>query len=90
MAQNLITKIDELIEGLSVPLRPDELAHGWSEPSQSAMLNFFEDLRLKVTAGEQLPYLAILRGLDHWGISGGELFRKVAEVDYELREGPGK
>ena len=50
------------------------------------MLKFFEDLRLKVIAGETLPYLGIVRGLDHWGIGGGELFQKAAEVDHELRE----
>jgi hypothetical protein len=85
MAPDLVTNINELIDELSLPLRPEEVAHGWSEPSQAAMLKFFEDLRQRVIAGEQLGYLGIVRGLDHWGISGGELFRKAAEVDHELR-----
>jgi hypothetical protein len=86
MARDLITNINELIGELSSPLRPDEVAHGWCKASQEAMLQFFEDLRQKVIAGEQLPYLGIVRGLDHWGVSDGELFRKASEVDHELRE----
>lgn len=86
MSQSLIPTIEDLIQKLSTPLQPDELAHGWSESSQKAMLEFFEDLREKVLAGETLPYLGIVRGLDHWGISGGQLFQKAAEVDHELRQ----
>lgn len=78
--------IDDLIESLSLPLSSDDVRHGWSEPSQTAMLRFFEDLRLRVAADENLPYLGILRGLDHWGVIGGALFHKVAEIDYELRQ----
>jgi hypothetical protein len=85
MAPNLVRNINELIDELSLPLEPEEVSHGWSEHSQTAMLKFFEDLRQRVIAGEQLSYLGIVRGLDHWGINGGELFRKAAEVDQQLR-----
>ncbi len=88
MSQSLIPTIDSLIQKLSMPLQPDELAHGWSESSQEAMLKFFEDLRLKVIADADLPYLGIVRALDHWGVSGGELFREAAQIDHELRREP--
>lgn len=86
MGHHLVTTIDDLIQKLSRPLDADELLHGWSEPSQEAMLKFFQDLRLKLEAGERVPYLSIVRGLDHWGISGGELFQEAAKVDHDLRE----
>jgi hypothetical protein len=88
MGQHLVTAIDDLIEKLSRRLDADELLHGWSEPSQQAMLKSFQDLRVRLEAGERVPYLSIVRGLDHWGISGGELFQKAAQVDHELREQP--
>jgi hypothetical protein len=86
MDQHLVTTIDALIEELSRPLPADELAHGWSKPSQKAMLEFFQDLRIKIRAGESLPYLSIVRALDHWGVTGGELFQEAAEADRQLRE----
>jgi hypothetical protein len=58
-----------------MPLGRDELAAGWSEPSQQAMLKFFIDLRERIANGEELPYLGIVRALDHWGVLGGELSR---------------
>lgn len=81
----LLQKIEYLIERLSMPLPADELSNGWSEAGQKAMLNFFEDLRLKLLAHEDLPYFGIVRGLDYWGVSSGELLQKAAEVDYGLR-----
>jgi hypothetical protein len=87
MDQHIVAAIDDLIEKLSGPLTGNEVANGWSERSQKAMLEFFQDLRLKLMSDdESLLYFSIVRGLDHWGVSGGELFQKAAEVDRELRE----
>lgn len=86
MNQELFQTIDRLIERLSQPLREADLAAGWTGPSQQAMLKFFRDLRDRVNNKEELPYLGIVRALDHWGVLGGELFRECANVDHELRQ----
>jgi hypothetical protein len=79
--------IGKMVEKLSVPLDAEEVSNGWTEESRLAMLTFFKDLQIKV-ASQQLSYLGILRGLDHWGVNRGELFRSAAEIDYELRNAP--
>jgi len=86
MRQDLLQTIDQLVARLSNPLRDVDRSAGWTEPSQQAMLKFFLDLRNRVTNGEDLPYLGIVRALDHWGVLGGELFRDCANVDQELRQ----
>lgn len=85
MNQELLPTIDRLVEQLSKPLQEADLAAGWNGPSQQAMLKFFRELRDRVTTGEELPYLGIVRALDHWGVLGGELFRACANVDHQLR-----
>ena len=77
--------VDQIISRLSEPLPEEEIKNGWSETSQKAMLSFFRDLRIKLSQGEVLPYLGILRGLDHWGVEGGEIFHLVAQLDHQLR-----
>lgn len=52
----------------------------------NAMFKFFIDLRQRVSDGEELPYLGIVRALDHWGVLGDELFRECAKVDHGLRQ----
>lgn len=78
--------IDSIIENLSGPLTSEEISNGWTEDSQRVMTDFFKDLQSKISNKEELSYFGILRGLDHWGISGGELFLKVAAIDHRLRE----
>ena len=82
----LTVLVDEIILKLSGQLPEEEMKQGWSETSQDAMLTFFRDLRIKLSNGESLPYLGILRGLDHWGVEGGEIFHLVAQLDHKLRE----
>ena len=85
MPEDLLQTIDRVVERLSKPLREVDLSSGWREPSQQAMLKFFKDLRERISQGEELPYLGIVRALDHWGVLGGDLFRDCANIDHELR-----
>lgn len=86
VSKSLTQLVDEIISKLSGHLSDDEVRNGWSEISQSAMLTFFRDLKTKLCKGEQLPYLGIVRGLDHWGVQGGEIFSLAAQLDHKLRQ----
>ena len=86
---SLLLMIDEIVEKLSGPLPSEELMNGWTEESRRAMSDFFKDLQSKLSNKETVPYLGIVRGLDHWGVFGGELFRRVAEIDHKLRHSNG-
>lgn len=85
----LLLMIDQIVETLSGPLPSEELKNGWTEKSRMAMCDFFKDLQSKLSNDQPIPYLGIVRGLDHWGVSGGELFRSVSEIDYKLRHSNG-
>jgi hypothetical protein len=82
--QDLVVRLDDIIERLSGPLPEAELRHGWTEQSRKAMGIFFTRMRGDVVAGKDLKsfpeYVGLVRGLDHWGIGGGELFRAAAEL----------
>ncbi len=83
--ETLIATLENLVDKLSRPLSADESRKGWTEASQSAILSFLNDLRTKLLADETIPYLSIVRALDHWGVTGGELFQEAAKIDYGLR-----
>ena len=81
--------INKISEGLSLLVRPvseQEAADGWTPKSKSAMQTFFEELRQKLLLGETSPPLSIARGMNHWGITQGELLEKAADISKDLRK----
>jgi hypothetical protein len=83
--ESLASKVNSLIDSLLNPLSPNEISNGWSEARQTAIRSSLDDLRTKLLRNERIPYFGIVRALDHWGITGGDLFQKAAEIDYGLR-----
>lgn len=81
-------QLDRMAEALSRPLPPEELAHGWTEEARRAILDLLARLRADLAA-EVLPemasYTALARGMDHWGITGGELLEQAAQLSAEIR-----
>lgn len=81
---------DKLIKRLSNSLSQEELDNGWTEDSRQAMLMFFETLRSDLRSGldvsEKLEYRSIARGMDHWGISDGQLLNDATEISSEIRK----
>jgi hypothetical protein len=73
----VLSRIDWIIGRPSKPLLAADLAHGWSETSRIAMLGLFEDLRRCLRSPEPLAEkyksLNISRGMDSWGITGGDM-----------------
>ena len=85
----IIEKVQVLIEKLSQSLSNEDLACGWREKSQEAMLRLFKrmlnDLKCK-TPQIKDEYLTIIRGLDHWGIEDGPLCNLIYSISADLIE----
>lgn len=77
--------IHRVLVSLAAPLTPSEMGSGWNMESKQAAEKYFFDLAQKLDAGEVLPPTDIVRGLDHWGVTGGCLLEEVARVANALR-----
>jgi hypothetical protein len=86
----VLRKIEQMINKLSNPLPPSEIANGWSEESRQAMLKFFKNLHSELTSGQfnlaEHASFHLIRGMDHWGIIEGDLLEEAAEIQADLRE----
>ncbi|HLO65320.1 MAG TPA: hypothetical protein VK165_20345 [Azonexus sp.] len=83
--QTLEEMIDEVIIDLSNPVSALESVDGWTTESKHAMKIFFEDIKKKLRSNDELPPLFISKGLDHWGVVGGQILEKSAQISNELR-----
>ncbi|MDB5392901.1 MAG: hypothetical protein JWM91_407 [Rhodospirillales bacterium] len=75
-----------MADQLSRPLPPAETSAGCTEPSRLALHGFFIDLQSKLEASAEIADLHITRGMDPWGIVGGDLLEQAAVISNELRE----
>jgi len=78
-------KIDDVITDLGAPVSTSESADGWSPESKIAIKAYFENLKQALQAGRALPPLDVCRGMDHWGVIGGPILEKAAQISNELR-----
>ncbi len=84
--ETILSKIEEIIQTLSGNLPPSDIAGGWTQESQMALLEFFQQLKSKILAGEKLRYMSIPRWMDQWGITAGPLIEKAAFISLELNK----
>ncbi len=84
--KQLISEIDDMLKGLQSPLSKSEIDCGWTVECQLAMKKMFIDIQEKLKNEQELPTVFIAKGLDHWGVSGGQLFEKAATISNHLRE----
>lgn len=86
----IIDRLDRMIARLSKALVPSDIHHGWSEESRKAILEVLQELRTRLLSDEPLTeaekQLSISRGMDTWGITGGDLLEEGAEISNQLRE----
>ncbi len=86
----LLNRVERMIQRLSSPLLPSNIAQGWSEEARTAMLKLFEALHARLISAEPLSEkeksLSIARGMDSWGITGGDLLEEGAEISCMLSE----
>ncbi|HEY6330933.1 MAG TPA: hypothetical protein VI756_16495 [Blastocatellia bacterium] len=88
--KQLIERIDRVLDRLSQGLRQSDIANGWSEKSRAAMIELFQRVKDALASPEPLSKdirnLSISRGMDSWGITGGDLLEEGAEISCELAE----
>ena len=85
----LIRELEDFLFALSTPLTDLESAHGWTEQTQKAMLQFFSEIRAKIMAGEPSDKnigRGVVRSLDHFGVGGGPLFNKICVLSNHLSD----
>jgi hypothetical protein len=84
-SQESLNLIDDVIAELSALVTADERASGWEDESKQATVKYFTEIRECLITGTPLPSLDIVRGLDHWGVSDGNLLKKIARIANHLR-----
>ena len=86
----VIKKVEEMIDRLSKPLPQSEIDNGWSDEARQALRQTFEDLRKRLLSAEPLTddekRLSLSRGMDTWGITGGDLMAEADTIDMLIRE----
>jgi hypothetical protein len=78
-------RIEKLIQKLSLPPNESEIQHGWTPKSKTAMKGLLEDLLARLRSGLPLPPVNISRGMDTWGITGGDILEEGAKISNQLR-----
>jgi len=88
--ETLLKKIAYVIEKLQSGLTQEDRANGWTEASRAAMLEVFQTLEKRLSSGEQISgedsNINLSRGMDSWGISGGDILDHAAEISIELKK----
>jgi hypothetical protein len=86
----LVARLDPLIVRLGRPATSDELLHHWTNSSKAAFAKLLGEMRSDALAGKELGsvthYVTMLRGLDTWGISSGDLSEAIGDVEALARE----
>lgn len=78
--------LDDLAQRLSQTLSPVDTQNGWTVDAQQAIGLLIADLRVKLATGKELPHISLSRGLDSWGILGGDLAEATAVLSNAMRE----
>ncbi len=89
---DVLKKIERVISRLSSGLTPVDKRDGWTEESRIAILQLFQDLQARLLANANVSdadrSLNLSRGMDSWGVTGGDLLELGAEISVELRTLP--
>lgn len=88
-SSDIETRCSALIARLSGSLTSVDCDDGWTEEARDAILALLRrlqnDLRNDIQVDEVPEYRSMARGLDHWGIEGGEIMERVAELSQAVR-----
>jgi hypothetical protein len=82
----LLAALDKICEALRKPLPVTEFQAGWTTSRVLNYLALFERLKSDVTDGVRIPYMPIVKMLDHSGIVSGELLKDASRIDVALNE----
>lgn len=65
---------------------PAELKEGWTDESVAFAKDYVNKIYVSLTTGTELPDLGIVRGLNYWGVAGGDLLEDIARITNQLRK----
>ena len=88
--EQIIARVEGLIEKLGQPISSAEAADGWTEEPRRDWIKFFVDLRNRLRDGKPLTrkekssFVHIGRWMDHDGIIGGELLDEACRISNDL------
>ena len=78
-------RVDTLLTALRSPISAEDAQNGWTEASRTAAIEYFSRLQSSLEDRSRLPPLGIVRGLDHWGVTGGHLLSDIGALTNDLR-----
>lgn len=81
-----IKRLLQLIEQLALPVSQDEAVYGWTTQKKAAIGKYFQSKLAELEQGSATPDFGLVRGLDAWGISDGNLFDEALRVNASLRK----
>jgi hypothetical protein len=80
----MLVTLDALLTTLSAPVTTEEQAHCWTPKAKMGMAGYFRakqaDLARGALAGDQ----SLVRGLDAWGVSDGQLYDDIMDFNRQL------
>jgi hypothetical protein len=80
----LSANLDALLARLSVPATPEEQARGWTPQAKAGIASYFRQKKAELAQGSLLADPGLVRGLDAWGVSGGDLYDAILNFNRQL------
>lgn len=85
----MTSALDDLLDQLSVPLTADEEREGCTAEAKAGIAGYVRSRRAQLAVGPLFRDYGLVRGLDAWGVGGGELYNALMDLNRELPE-PGE
>ena len=77
---DILSNISDVLVLLAAPVTATEEISGWTLESKDVARTYLLGLQSALKSGEILPPLGVVRGLDHRGVTGGELLEVIAAI----------
>ena len=78
----MIADLEKLIGLLAAPVSDQELADGWTPEAKAGIANYFRNQKDSL---DREAVSGLIRGMDAWGVSQGDLFQEALRVNRALR-----
>ncbi|MBU2113395.1 MAG: hypothetical protein KKE94_06425 [Gammaproteobacteria bacterium] len=87
MSSSEIESLNCIINILAQGLTQEDRNHCWTDDARIGIHNYFESTKSDISNGKKCPAInGLIRGLDSWGISSGELFESCLLANRKLRD----
>lgn len=80
----LAADLDALLDKLLAPVTADEQAHGWTPQAKAGFAGYVRERKAELGKGALSGDPGLVRGLDAWGVSDGDLYDEIMNFDRRL------